>query len=94
MKKISYFTAITLAIFSVTTYAASPSTVQKINSEQAVNLQRIGAVSISGVRGGPSSAVLALKDKAANAGASHIRIVGIDNPGDSSHWRGSAIIYR
>ena len=36
----------------------------------------------------------ALKEKAQADGASHLRIIGLDTPGDSSNWRGNAEIYR
>jgi hypothetical protein len=51
-------------------------------------------VSVSGISGSPDDAIHALKQKATADGATHYRIIGLDNPGDSSDWRGTAEVYR
>ncbi|KAF6663312.1 MULTISPECIES: YdgH/BhsA/McbA-like domain containing protein [Pantoea] len=78
-----------LTTASFTTFAAAP-----VDQAQAQNLQSIGSVSVSGVRGSLDDASRHLSQKAEEMGASHYRVIGVDNPGDSSLWSGTAEIYR
>ncbi len=75
------------ATASFSTLAASP-----VN--QAQGLQSIGSVSVSNARGSLDDATRQLSQKAEEMGASHYRIIGVENPGDSSLWSGTAEIYR
>ncbi|ERK13735.1 MAG: DUF1471 domain-containing protein [Pantoea sp.] len=65
-----------------------------LNAEQAQNMQSIGSVSVSGVSGSLDDATRQLSQKAQEMGASHYRVIGVQNPGDSSMWSGTAEIYR
>ncbi|QGH60354.1 DUF1471 domain-containing protein [Serratia proteamaculans] len=94
MKLLPGIAAVLLAAASFSSFAAPLSSVKQVNTEQASGLQSIGVVSVSGVSGSPADAVHALKEKAQADGASHLRIIGLDTPGDSSNWRGNAEIYR
>ncbi|PKH21744.1 protein ydgH Flags: Precursor [Enterobacterales bacterium CwR94] len=78
-----------LATTSFATFAASP-----VSSEQAAGLNKLGTVSVSGVHGSFDDAKAQLQEKAQAQGASHYRIIGVNNPGDSSRWMGSAEIYQ
>ncbi|WP_313698070.1 YdgH/BhsA/McbA-like domain containing protein [Pantoea sp.] len=78
-----------LSTASLTTFAAAP-----IDHSQAQGMQSIGSVSVSGVRGSLDDANRQLSQKAEAMGASHYRVIGVDNPGDSSLWSGTAEIYR
>ncbi|MGE9552537.1 DUF1471 domain-containing protein [Erwinia amylovora] len=49
-------------------------------------------VSISGVRGGKSHAVDALKAEAEKKKGEHIYITSLSQAGNSSHWRGTALV--
>ncbi|QFS59710.1 DUF1471 domain-containing protein [Pantoea dispersa] len=82
-------TAALLASASFTTFAASP-----LSEAQNQDLQSSGTVSVSGVRGSLDDATRQLSQKAEEMGASHYRVIGMQNPGDSSMWSGSAEIYR
>ncbi|MBK0099017.1 DUF1471 domain-containing protein [Erwinia sp. S63] len=86
---IAILTAALLATASFTAFAAQP-----LSAEQAENLQSSGTVSISGVRGSIDDATRQLSQKAEDMGASHYRVIGVQNPGDSSLWSGTAEIYR
>lgn len=83
---------IAAAVLTATSFSALAAT--QINRSESQNLQGIGFVSVSGVRGSFDDATHQLKVKAEEAGASYYRIIGVDTPGDSSAWRGSAEIYR
>ncbi|EOI6390499.1 TPA: DUF1471 domain-containing protein [Yersinia enterocolitica] len=91
MKLLPVIAAALIATASFATMAA-----QEVSSEQATKLQSIGVISLSNVSGSPTDVESALKAKAkADAdGASHYRIIGISNPGDSSNYSASAEIYR
>ncbi|HAB25638.1 MAG TPA: DUF1471 domain-containing protein [Pantoea sp.] len=78
-----------LATASFTTLAATP-----VDQDQAQGLQSIGSVSVSNARGSLDDATRQLSQKAEEMGASHYRVIGVENPGDSSLWRGTAEIYR
>jgi len=78
-----------LATASFTTLAATP-----VDQDQAQGLQSIGSVSVSNARGSLDDATRQLAQKAEEMGASHYRVIGVENPGDSSLWRGTAEIYR
>ncbi|KFK97660.1 MULTISPECIES: DUF1471 domain-containing protein [unclassified Serratia (in: enterobacteria)] len=93
MKLLPCLAAALIATASFSTLAANMSA-QQVNSNQASTMQSMGVVSVSGISGSPDDAVHALKQKATEDGATHYRIIGLDNPGDSSNWRGNAEIYR
>lgn len=78
-----------LAATSFSTLAAT-----QVDESQATNLQSIGTVSVSGVRGSLDDATHQLAKKADAMGASSYRVIGVDTPGDSSQWTGNAEIYR
>jgi len=78
-----------LATASFSTLAATP-----VDQDQAQGLQSIGSVSVSNARGSLDDATRQLSQKAEEMGASHYRVIGVENPGDSSLWRGTAEIYR
>ncbi|MDT0177463.1 YdgH/BhsA/McbA-like domain containing protein [Pantoea sp. RRHST58] len=78
-----------LATASFTTLAATP-----VDQDQAQGLQSLGSVSVSNARGSLDDATRQLSQKAEEMGASHYRVIGVENPGDSSLWRGTAEIYR
>ncbi|WP_410015725.1 DUF1471 domain-containing protein [Sodalis sp. RH24] len=89
MKLLPYlFTAIVAGI-SFSSQAA-----QEINQQQAAGHQSIGTVSVSGLAGSTDDAVHALRQKAREENAPYYRIIGVDNPGDSSTWSGDAELYR
>ncbi|EKN6081857.1 DUF1471 domain-containing protein [Yersinia enterocolitica] len=87
MKLLPVIAAALIATASFATMAA-----QEVSSEQATKLQSIGVISLSNVSGSPTDVESALKADA--DGASHYRIIGISNPGDSSNYSASAEIYR
>ncbi|EPN4496243.1 DUF1471 domain-containing protein [Yersinia enterocolitica] len=89
MKLLPVIAAALIATASFATMAA-----QEVGSEQATKLQSIGVISLSNVSGSPTDVESALKAKADADGASHYRIIGISNPGDSSNYSASAEIYR
>ena len=82
-------TAALLASASFTTFAASP-----LSEAQTHDPPSSRTVSVSGVRGSLDDATRQLSQKAEEMGASHYRVIGMQNPGDSSMWSGSAEIYR
>ncbi|MDW5500456.1 DUF1471 domain-containing protein [Pseudomonas lundensis] len=94
MKLLPGIAAILLAAASFSSFAAPLSSVKQVSTEQASGMQSLGVVSVSGISGSPGDAVHALKEKAQADGAGHLRIIGLDTPGDSSNWRGNAEIYR
>ncbi|CNG05050.1 putative biofilm stress and motility protein A [Yersinia enterocolitica] len=89
MKLLPVIAAALIVTASFATMAA-----QEVSSEQATKLQSIGVISLSNVSGSPTDVESALKAKADADGASHYRIIGISNPGDSSNYSASAEIYR
>ncbi|HDL8508916.1 TPA: DUF1471 domain-containing protein [Yersinia enterocolitica] len=89
MKLLPVIAAALIATASFATMAA-----QEVSSEQATKLQSIGVISLSNVSGSPTDVESAMKAKADADGASHYRIIGISNPGDSSNYSASAEIYR
>ncbi|HFI1943994.1 TPA: DUF1471 domain-containing protein [Yersinia enterocolitica] len=89
MKLLPVIAAALIATASFATMAS-----QEVSSEQATKLQSIGVISLSNVSGSPTDVESALKAKADADGASHYRIIGISNPGDSSNYSASAEIYR
>ncbi|WP_239954258.1 DUF1471 domain-containing protein [Pantoea sp. Z09] len=90
MKKLTVILAgALLASASFSSLAATP-----VDQQQAQNLQSIGSVSVSNARGSLDDATRQLSQKAEEMGASHYRVIGVENPGDSSLWRGTAEIYR
>jgi len=90
MKKLTVILAGALLVSaSFSSLAATP-----VDQQQAQNLQSIGSVSVSNARGSLDDATRQLSQKAEEMGASHYRVIGVENPGDSSLWRGTAEIYR
>lgn len=90
MKKLTAVLAGALLVTaSSAAFAAMP-----VDREQAQGMQSIGNVSVSNVTGSMDDATRQLSQKAADMGASHYRVIGVDNPGDSSNWTGTAEIYR
>ncbi|OQP34663.1 YdgH/BhsA/McbA family protein [Pantoea latae] len=90
MKKLTVILAgALLASASFSSLAATP-----VDQQQAQNLQSIGSVSVSNARGSLDDATRQLSQKAEEMGARHYRVIGVENPGDSSLWRGTAEIYR
>ncbi|WP_158782597.1 YdgH/BhsA/McbA-like domain containing protein [Pantoea sp. BAV 3049] len=85
-------TLIAAAFVAATSFSALAAT--QVNQDQSQNLQEMGTVSVSGVKGSLDDATRHLAQKADEMGASHYRIIGADNPGDSSLWSGTAEIYR
>lgn len=93
MKLLPGIVAAVIATASFSTLAATMP-VKQVDSAQATTMQSMGVVSVSGISGSPGDAIHELKQKATQDGATHYRIIGLDNPGDSSDWRASAEIYR
>lgn len=89
MKLLPYIAAAVIATASFSALAA-----QEVSKKQASELQSLGVVSAYNVSGSPDDAISVINQKATAEGASHFRIIGLDNPGDSSNWRASAEIYR
>lgn len=88
-KRIVILAGALLATASFSSLAATP-----VDQQQAQGLQSIGSVSISNAPGSLDDATRQLSQKAEEMGANHYRIIGVENPGDSSLWRGTAEIYR
>lgn len=90
MKRLpAYLTAALLATASFSTFAATA-----VDQRQAQDLQKTGSVSVSGVNGSLDDVTRQLSQQAKAEGASHFRVIGVDTPGDSSLWTGTAEIYR
>lgn len=89
MKLLPVIAAAFIATTSFATMAA-----QEVNSEQATKLQSLGVISLSNISGSPMDVESALNAKATADGASHYRVIGMSNPGDSSNFSASAEIYR
>ncbi|MFS2222129.1 YdgH/BhsA/McbA-like domain containing protein [Pantoea sp. B65] len=90
--KIKLPAIIAVALFATTSFTAMAAT--EVDRQQAQDLQSIGSVSVSAVKGTMDDATHKLSQKAEEMGATHYRVVGIDSPGDSSLWSGTAEIYR
>ncbi|MBP2167816.1 hypothetical protein J2125_001008 [Erwinia toletana] len=90
--KIKLPAIIAVALFATTSFTAMAAT--EVDRQQSQGLQSMGSVSISGVNGTLDDATRTLSQKAKEMGATHYRVVGVDNPGDSSLWSGTAEIYR
>lgn len=90
--KIKLPAIIAVALFATTSFTAMAAT--EVDHQQAQGLQSMGSVSISDVNGSMDDATRQLSQKAEEMGATHYRVIGVDNPGDSSVWSGSAEIYR
>ncbi|CNI58926.1 YdgH/BhsA/McbA-like domain containing protein [Yersinia bercovieri] len=88
MKLLPIIAAAFIATASFATMAA-----QEVSPEQATKLQSMGVISISNVSGSPMDVESALNEKATADGASHYRVIGMSNPGDSSNYSASAEIY-
>lgn len=90
MKRLpAYLTAALLATESFSTLAATA-----VDQREAQDLQKIGSVSVSSVNGSLDDVTRQLSQQAKAEGASHFRVIGVDTPGDSSLWTGTAEIYR
>ncbi|WP_432413816.1 DUF1471 domain-containing protein [Pantoea allii] len=86
----AYLTAAALlATASFPTFAATA-----VDQREAQNLQKIGSVSVSSVNGSLDDVTRQLSQQAKAEGARHFRVIGVDTPGDSSFWTGTAEIYR
>ena len=85
-------TLIAVTLFAATSFSTLAAT--QVDEAQSQNLQPMGSVSVSGVNGTLDDATRQLSQKASEMGASHYRIIGAQNPGDSSQWSGNAEIYR
>ncbi|MCG7388893.1 DUF1471 domain-containing protein [Pantoea sp. ACRSB] len=88
-KPVLFLAGALLATASFSTLAATP-----VSQDEAQGLQSIGSVSVTNARGSLDNATRQLSQKAEEMGASHYRVIGVENPGDSSLWRGTAEIYR
>lgn len=88
-KPVLFLAGALLATVSFSTLAATP-----VSQDEAQGLQSIGSVSVTNARGSLDDATRQLSQKAEEMGASHYRVIGVENPGDSSLWRGTAEIYR
>lgn len=93
MKLFTCIAASLLTIASFSTLAAAMGATE-VDNAHASSMQSIGTISVSSLSGSPDDAIDALKQKATENGATHFRIIGLGNPGDSSYWTGSAEIYR
>jgi len=81
------------ALTSALSFGASAASL--VSNQQAETLQPLNqTISISGHDGDQTNIRQALSQKADAQGASHYRVIGVQNPGDSSMWSGSAEIYR
>ncbi|AIN17109.1 MULTISPECIES: DUF1471 domain-containing protein [Yersinia] len=89
MKLLPIIAAALIATASFATMAA-----QEVSPAQATKLQSMGVISLSNISGSPTDVESALNAKADADGASHYRVIGISNPGDSSNYSASAEIYR
>ncbi|EXU75566.1 DUF1471 domain-containing protein [Erwinia papayae] len=85
MKKIISF--IVLTMLSGSALAA-----QIVPKNELKNYTKKERVSIANVRGGKSKAVDALKAEVDKKGGEYMYISSLGRPGDSSHWRGTAVI--
>lgn len=83
---------IAVALLATSSFTAMAAT--QVDTQDAQGLQSMGSVSISGARGSIDDAQRHLAHKAEEMGATHYRVVGLDTPGDSSRWSGTAEIYR
>lgn len=83
---------IAATLFSATSFSAFAATL--VDESRAQNLQPVGSISVTGVRGSIDDVTQQLSQKANEMGASHYRVVRADTPGDSSLWSGNAEIYR
>ena len=78
--------------FSTTVLSADlPALIDRQSANQEI---RIGMVSVSRINGSSDDAVRNLQQKSAEIGGSKLRIISLSTSGDSSHWMGSAEVYR
>ncbi|MBV8041830.1 DUF1471 domain-containing protein [Pluralibacter sp.] len=91
MKTTSLLTGVVFMLLSGAALAAGP---KQVDSTQALQLQEMGTVQISGIEGSTDDAIHALKDKAAQQHAGHYQIIALGNPSNSSLWDGTAILYK
>lgn len=89
MNKLKMIAAFSLAFFTLPGYSAT-----LISKEEASTLQKIGEVSITGVRGSTDDAVEKLSMKADEAGAEKFGITSLGTSGDSSLFHGTANLYK
>ncbi|WP_158612403.1 YdgH/BhsA/McbA family protein [Erwinia psidii] len=85
MKKMISFIVLTMLSSSV--FAA-----QIIPKNELNNYIKKERVSVSNVRGGKTKAVDALRAEVDKKGGEYMYISSLGRPGDSSHWRGTAIV--
>ncbi|MEH4158420.1 DUF1471 domain-containing protein [Klebsiella variicola] len=86
--------SILIPLFFALSLPFSSQAAEQITQAEEHNLTSIGTVSVTNQSGSPDDIVNILEQKASKAGANYFRIIGINNPGDSSHWIGVAEIYK
>ncbi|MEZ3500664.1 DUF1471 domain-containing protein [Pantoea sp. KPR_PJ] len=86
MKKLS-----AALIFSLL-FAGSAMAVEIVPATDLVGYTIKDRISVSGVRGGKSHAVNALKTEAEKKKGEYIYITSLRQPGDSSNWKGTALV--
>lgn len=91
MKTTSLVAGALFLLVSGSALAAGP---KAVSEDQASQLQEMGTVQVSGIRGSTDDAIHALKAKAAKDDAGYYRIVSLGSPSDASTWSGTAIIYK
>lgn len=79
-------------LFSTVTFSAEQP--QTVDAGTAAPFDKVGSVSISCLSGSLDDVLSALQQKAAQLGASKMRIVALGNPGDSDLWYGNADVFR
>lgn len=85
MKKV--ISAVMLMLITGSVFAA-----QIVPKSELNNYVKKERVSISNVMGGKSKALEALRTEVDKKGGEYMYITSLDRPGDSSHWRGTAIV--
>ncbi len=85
MKKI--ISAALLLLMTGSAFAA-----QIVPRNELGNYVKKERVSVSNVMGGKSKALEALRAEVDKKGGNYMYITSLGRPGDSSHWRGTAIV--
>ncbi|NEG60711.1 DUF1471 domain-containing protein [Pantoea agglomerans] len=80
-----------ILLFSLLTLTGSSFAATLVQRSELGNYVIKDRISTSGVRGGKSHAVNALRAEADKKGAGYFFITSLSTGGDSSHWRGTAI---
>ncbi|AKH88730.1 YdgH/BhsA/McbA-like domain containing protein [Edwardsiella tarda] len=89
MKKVTIATALTLLLSATSAFAAS-----QIDSQRAMDQQRIGAIRVQIPNGTPDQAVAALAQKAAQQGGEYFHITGLGTTGMGNSVTATAEIYK